>query len=156
MTNITNAFHRRGLFTLLSVICLCSVAACDTDDDTDHESQALEVGDELEIDLDLDEAVTATPDMKLTFEGPANGTELVRSLTGSNPPATIEVRFDPATPTETLSGLPSGWCNTPSAGQPLIYDVPVTVSGITTDNLEVTKSPSGVRIQVPIKIKHNL
>lgn len=99
---------------------------------------------------------TRDPAMKLTFDGPADGTELVRSLTGSSPPSTIEVRFDPASPSETLSGLPSGWCNTPSVGQPLIYNVPVTVSGITSGNLEVAKSPSGINVRIPIKVKHNL
>jgi hypothetical protein len=102
-------------------------------------------------------ALTSTPpEMRLVFERPDNGTELVRTVTGSSPPATVEVRFEPLTPTERLFGQPGTWCNAPAAGQPLIYGVPVTVNGTTSGTLTVTSTSSSVGIQVPIKVKHNV
>lgn len=95
--------------------------------------------------------------MRLTFERPADGTALVRTVSGPNPPTTVEVRFEPLSPTEQLVGQPTAWCNVPSAGQALVYNVPVpSIGGTTSGTLIVTAVASGAGIQVPIKIKHNL
>lgn len=96
-----------------------------------------------------------SPNMRLVFERPADGTELVHAISGPNPPTTVEVRFEPATPTERLVGQPTAWCNAPGPGQPLVYGVPVPSPGGTTTGT-LTVSSGGTGIQVPIKIKHNL
>lgn len=97
-----------------------------------------------------------SPNMRLVFERPADGTDLVRDLSGPNPPATVEIRFEPSTPTEQLVGQPTAWCNVPGPGQALVYAVPVTPSGTTSDTLKVSSPATGAGIQVPIKIKHGL
>lgn len=99
---------------------------------------------------------TTPPNMRLVFERPDAGTELVRTVSGPNPPASVEVRFEPLTATERLVGQPSTWCNAPSPGQALVYAVPVTVGGTTTGTLTVTSTSSAAGIQVPITLKHNL
>lgn len=98
------------------------------------------------------------PNMRLTFERPDVGTELVRTVSGSNPPSTVEIRFEPLTPTEQLAGQPTTWCNAPGPGQPLVYNVPVPAPGGTTSGtLTVTSSSSGGGgTLIPIKIKHNV
>lgn len=101
--------------------------------------------------------------MRLIFEGPADGTALFH-VVGPNPPATIEVRFDASSSIEQLAGLPTGWCNTPAVGQPLIFTVPVPTSGSSTSTLTVTPTthPSsgppvtGAGIRVPITVKHGV
>lgn len=96
--------------------------------------------------------------MRLIFDGPDNGTELVRTVTGSSPPSTAEVTFEPGSSTETLSGQPTAWCNTPGAGKPLVFNVPVPAAGgTTTGTLTVTSSTSGSSVvRIPITIKHGL
>jgi hypothetical protein len=101
-------------------------------------------------------ALSTPPNMRLSFERPDVGTELVRTVSGSNPPSSVEVRFEPLTPSEQLVGQPSSWCNTPSAGQALVYRVPVTSGGTTSGTLTVTSNTSPAGIQVPIKVKHNI
>lgn len=103
------------------------------------------------------ELTTTSPNMRLSFERPDTGTELVRTVSGSNPPTSVEVRFEPLSPTEQLIGQPTSWCNSPSAGQALVYKVPVpSVGGTTSGTLTVTSTSSGSGIVVPIKVKHNL
>jgi hypothetical protein len=100
--------------------------------------------------------VLATPpNMRLVFERPDDGTELVHAVTGVNPPLTVEVRFEPLTATERLSGEPSQWCNSPDPGQALVYAVPVALGGITSGTLKVGSTSTGVITQIPIKVKHN-
>lgn len=100
--------------------------------------------------------VRATPaNMRLVFERPDDGTELVRTVTGVNPPPTVEIRFEPLVATERLSGQPSQWCNSPGAGESLIYAVPVAVDGTTSGTLTVSSTTTGVITQIPIKVKHN-
>jgi len=106
--------------------------------------------------VDSLEPTTTTPNMRLSFERPDVGTELVRTVSGSTPPASVEVRFEPLTPSEQLTGLPSSMCNAPGPGQALVYRVPVSINGITTETLEVSSSISGAQIRVPIKVKHNV
>lgn len=97
------------------------------------------------------------PNMRLTFELPDAGTELVRTVSGANPPATVEIRFEPLTPNEKLVGQPSTWCNTPGPGQALVYQVPVPAPGGTTSGtLTVTSSSGGGGTLIPVKVKHNL
>ena len=102
----------------------------------------------------------ATPKMRLTFERPDVGTELVRTVSGANPPSTVEVRFEPLSPTEQLSGQPTMWCNAPGPGQALVYNVPVpALGGTTSGTLTVTSSASssgGSGLVVPVKIKHGV
>lgn len=99
----------------------------------------------------------AKPNMRLTFERPDFGTELVRTVSGSNPPSTVEIRFEPLTPTEQLAGQPTTWCNVPGPGQALVYNVPVPAPGATTTGtLTVTSSSSSGGTLIPIKIKHNV
>lgn len=102
----------------------------------------------------------ATPKMRLTFERPDVGTELVRTVSGANPPSTVEVRFEPMSPTEQLSGQPTMWCNAPGPGQALVYNVPVpALGGTTSGTLTVTSSASssgGSGLVVPVKIKHGV
>lgn len=100
--------------------------------------------------------VLATPpNMRLVFERPDDGTDLVRTVTGVNPPPTVEVRFEPLVATERLSGQPSQWCNSPGPGQALVYAVPVAVGGTTSGTLAVSSTATGVITQIPIKVKHN-
>jgi len=99
---------------------------------------------------------TTPPNMRLIFERPDAGTELVRTVTGPNPPATVEVRFVPLAATERLVGQPSAWCNAPGPGQDLVYAVPVTVSGTTSGTLTVTSTSSPAGTLIPVKIKHNV
>jgi hypothetical protein len=94
--------------------------------------------------------------MRLTFERPDDGTTLVRTVSGPNPPVTVEVRFEPLTPSEQLVGQPTAWCNLPSPGQALVYNVPVPSPGGTTTGTLTVTATGGAGIQVPIKIKHNL
>jgi hypothetical protein len=97
------------------------------------------------------------PNMRLTFERPDAGTELVRTVSGPNPPSTVEVRFEPLSPSEQLFGQPTAWCNTPAPGQTLVYNVPVpAVGGTTTGTLAVTSTTSPAGTLIPVKIKHNL
>jgi hypothetical protein len=96
------------------------------------------------------------PNMRLSFERPDAGTELVRTVSGSNPPTSIEVLFEPLSPTERLTGQPTAWCNSPGPGQTLVYQVPVTSGGTTSGTLTVTSTSSPAGIQVPIKVKHNV
>ena len=97
-----------------------------------------------------------TPNMRLTFERPDAGTELVRTVSGANAPSTVEIRFEPLTATEQLSGQPTTWCNSPGPGQALVYNVPVPVIGGTTSGtLTVTSSVGGSGTLIPVKIKHN-
>ncbi len=94
--------------------------------------------------------------MRMIFERPASGTELVRSLAGPNPPATVEIRFEPLSPTDRLTGLPTAWCNAPSIGQALVYNVPVTQQGTTTGTLTVSSPASGTATNIPVRIKHDV
>jgi len=97
------------------------------------------------------------PNMRLTFERPDAGTELVRTVSGPNPPSTVEVRFEPLTPTEQLFGQPTAWCNAPGPGQALVYNVPVPVAGGTTSGtLTVTSTSSAAGTLIPVKVKHNV
>ena len=96
------------------------------------------------------------PNMRLTFERPDAGTELVRTVSGSHPPSTVEIRFEPLTPTEQLAGQPTSWCNAPGPGQPLVYNVPVAVGGTTSGTLTVSSSAGGGGTHIPIKVKHNV
>lgn len=95
--------------------------------------------------------------MRMTFEDPNAGTELVRVFTGSSAPTTAEVRFEPASSNDTLSGHPSAWCNSPGAGQPLVFNVPVPANPGDPDTqgqLKVTPRSTGVTVEIPIRIKH--
>ena len=97
------------------------------------------------------------PNMRLTFERPDAGTELVRTVSGANPPSTVEVRFEPLSPTEQLSGQPTAWCNAPGPGQALVYNVPVpAVGGTTSGTLTVTSTSSPSGTFIPVKVKHNI
>ena len=103
-------------------------------------------------------SVSTSPQMKLTFDDPSNGTELTRSVSGSNPPSTVEVRFDPPGPNDQLSGQPAAWCNSPGGGQPLIFNVPVpnkpgdpdTYGDLVVDNT----SNAAPAVRIPITVKH--
>jgi hypothetical protein len=102
-------------------------------------------------------ALGTSPNMRLTFERPAAGTELVRTVSGSNPPPTVEVRFEPLSPTEQLIGQPTAWCNAPGPGQALVYNVPVPAPGGTTSGtLTVTSTSSPAGTLIPVKVKHNV
>lgn len=97
------------------------------------------------------------PNMRLTFERPDAGTELVRTVSGANPPPTVEVRFEPLSPTEQLFGQPTAWCNAPGPGQALVYSVPVPAPGGTTSGtLTVTSTSSPAGTLIPVKVKHNV
>lgn len=99
----------------------------------------------------------ANPNMRLTFERPDAGTELVRTVSGANPPSTVEIRFEPLTATEQLSGQPTTWCNAPGPGQALVYNVPVPAPGGTTSGtLTVTSTAGGGGTLIPVKVKHNV
>lgn len=98
-----------------------------------------------------------TPNMRLTFERPDAGTELVRTVSGANAPSSVEIRFEPMTPSEQLTGQPTVWCNAPAPGQALVYNVPVPeIGGTTSGTLTVTSSAGGGGTHIPIKVKHNL
>jgi hypothetical protein len=119
----------------------------------DHASRSLNPNRLRDNSLTL----VTRPNMRLTFERPDAGTELVRTVSGANPPSTVEVRFEPLSPSEQLVGQPSLWCNTPAPGQALVYNVPVPAPGsITSGTLTVTTSAGGGGTLIPIKIKHNL
>ena len=97
--------------------------------------------------------------MRLVFEGPDIGTELTRIVSGSTAPSTVEVRFEPATATDQLIGEPTAWCNVPSGGQPLIFNVPVPTNPgdpDTTGTLKVRRSGSSDTLRVPVTIKHEI
>ena len=99
----------------------------------------------------------ATPNMRLTFERPDAGTELVRTVSGANPPSSVEVRFEPLTSSEQLTGQPTMWCNAPGPGQALVYNVPVPAPGGTTSGtLTVTSTAGGGGTLIPVKVKHNV
>jgi len=94
--------------------------------------------------------------MKLIFDHPSDGTELVRTVTGSSPPSTVPVRFEPS-PNEQLIGQPSAWCNSPSTGQPLIFDVPVPLTAGDPDavgTLEARPASGSVAVMIKIKVRH--
>ncbi|MCX4246762.1 hypothetical protein [Paraliomyxa miuraensis] len=93
--------------------------------------------------------------MKLVFEGPNTGTALVRTVSGANPPSTAPVVFEPGSSTEQLSGQPASLCNSPAAGEPLVFTLPVPSSGASTTTLTVSSSTSsGPGIRIPVTIKH--
>jgi len=94
--------------------------------------------------------------MRLIFEAPDEGTELVRTVSGSSVPSTVEVRFEPLDSSDTLSGKPTAWCNSPNTGKPLIFDIPTPSSASapdTTGTLVVTRQNSGTSVELPIRIK---
>ncbi len=96
--------------------------------------------------------------MRLIFESPDTGTKIVRTVSGSNPPSTVEVRFEPLSSSDRLIGQPAAWCNTPSVGQPLVFDVPTPATPSdpdTDDDLIISKAAGGNAIRVPILVKHN-
>lgn len=100
-----------------------------------------------------------TPSMRLVFDCPDDGTELVRSVSGPSAPSTVEVRFEPQDSHDQLIGEPAAWCNRPSAGQPLIFDVPAPASPSAPDTigtLKVRKSGGSSTLNIPIKIRHNI
>lgn len=93
--------------------------------------------------------------MRLIFDCPSNGTELVRAVSGPNPPSTVEVRFEPLSANDSLRGEPSEWFNSPGPGQALVGAIPVP--GLAGDpptekTLEVAHSLGGTLL-VPVKIK---
>ncbi|MEM9462720.1 MAG: hypothetical protein AAGF11_51745 [Myxococcota bacterium] len=97
--------------------------------------------------------------MRLVFDCPDDGTELVRSVSGPNAPSTVEVRFEPNDPHDQLVGEPVAWCNRPSAGQPLIFNVPAPASASAPDTvgtLKVSKSGSSDTLNLPIKVRHHI
>ena len=99
---------------------------------------------------------TSTSEMRLICEDPEAGTELVRALEASNPATTVEVRFEPLSSNERLSGEPSNWCNSPATGQPLIYTIPAPQKPShpdTVDMLKVTKNIAGGTTNFPIRVK---
>lgn len=100
----------------------------------------------------------SAPSMHMTVEEPGNGTELVRVVRGPNVPATTEISFRPTSPNETLSGHPRKWCNTPSAGKTLTFNVPVPAKPgdpDTVDELRVTpRQAAGGPVRIPIRIRH--
>ncbi|MEM7152374.1 MAG: hypothetical protein AAF799_05995 [Myxococcota bacterium] len=96
--------------------------------------------------------------MRLICDDPKDGTELVRSLPTSNPATTVEVRFEPLSPNERLSGEPVNWCNSPATGQPLIYTIPVPQKPShppTSDTLKVTKNTAGGTTNFPVIVKRS-
>jgi len=102
---------------------------------------------------------TTSSNMRLVIDEPADGTELVRVVRGSSPPSTVQVRFEPLTPSDHLSGKPEGWCNSPSAGQPLIFDVPAPSPGappVTGDLTVDNSSTAGPPVRIPITVKHGI
>lgn len=102
-------------------------------------------------------ATVQVPNMRLVFDQPADGTTLTRSISGPNPPATVEVRFEPQSSSEQLIGQPTQWCNAPGPGQPLIYNVPVPGAGNqATNTLTVSSTVTQAGIRVPITIKHGV
>lgn len=99
-----------------------------------------------------------TTTMRMTFEEPDVGTELVRVVKGTNIPSTTEVRFEPGSSTEMLEGQPSNWCNSPTAGQPLVFSVPVPASPSHPDTvaeLQVTRRQAGTTVRIPIRVAHS-
>lgn len=105
----------------------------------------------------LTSSATQDPAMRLVFDGPSDGTEIVRTFVGPNPPATAVVRFEPVSPNERLIGQPSSWCNSPSAGQPLVFNVPVPLRAGDPDTegtLQVRPSSSSIAIVIKVRIKH--
>jgi len=98
--------------------------------------------------------------MRLIFDDPSNGTELHRSVSGPNPPSTVEVRFEPPGPNDQLTGQPTAWCNSPGGGQPLIYTIPVpnkpgdpdTSGDLIVDNT----SNAAPAVRIPITVKHEI
>ncbi len=98
--------------------------------------------------------------MRLIFDEPSDGTRLHRSVGGPNPPSTVEVRFEPPTPNDRLTGQPSAWCNSPSGGQPLIFNVPVPDKPgdpDTSGDLVVNNTSSAApAVRIPITIKHHI
>ncbi len=92
--------------------------------------------------------------MRLIFDDPDNGTELVRTVSSAT---TVQVQFEPLSPNDTLVGAPSELCNSPAAGQPLVFDIPGPEAGTElTATMSVRKAGSSSSIRVPIKIKHNI
>lgn len=100
--------------------------------------------------------VSPTMPMRMTFDDPCDGTELVRVVKGTDGSSTTEVRFEPPTPNETLTGQPTSWCNAPTAGQPLVFKVPVPKPGMpdTVGSLQVTQRQAGITVRIPIRVKH--
>lgn len=97
--------------------------------------------------------------MRLVFEGPATGTKLVRNLSGSSVPSTVEVRFEPTAPNDQLIGEPTAWCNSPGGGQPLVFDVPVPANPgdpDTTGTLTVRKAGTADTVRIPVTITHEI
>ncbi len=97
--------------------------------------------------------------MRLIFAGPDSGTELVRTVSGSTAPSTVEVSFEPLTTSDQLVGEPTGWCNTPGAGQALVFDVPAPANPGDPDTLgtlKISKAGSNdVPTRIPIRIVHS-
>ncbi|MEX1365495.1 MAG: hypothetical protein AB1Z98_20375 [Nannocystaceae bacterium] len=100
----------------------------------------------------------SAPTLLMTVEEPGDGTELVRVVRGPNAPATTEISFQPTSPTETLSGQPREWCNTPSAGKPLTFHVPVPTEPGDPDTVGVLRvtprQAAGGPVRIPIRIRH--
>lgn len=97
--------------------------------------------------------------MRLVFDGPDDGTELVRIVSGPNAPTTVEVRFEPAGPNDRLIGEPTSWCNSPGGGETLVFTVPAPASASapeTVGTLQVRQSGSSSTLKVPIKVKHSI
>lgn len=94
--------------------------------------------------------------MRLIVEEPASGSSIVREVSGQNPPSTVEVKFEPLTANEILRGQPGQWCNRPSAGQPLVFNVPTPPSPNsppTVGTLTVTRQVAGGQSALGITVK---
>lgn len=103
---------------------------------------------------------TQEPAMRLIFEDPSSGTELVRTVRGPDAPATVPIRFEPARSTDRLIGEPTAWANSPGPGQALIFTVPVPgprePERSTTLRIHVEGRSRSSTVRIPITIKHNL
>ncbi len=92
--------------------------------------------------------------MQMKINTTMNEVAVEWEYTGGSPPANEKLKFTPQDGSDTLSGTPASYFNTPAAGEELVAEMPVPDPGKSkTYRLDVSSSTTGGPI--PIRVHLN-
>lgn len=77
------------------------------------------------------------------------------TFSGTDSTVNVVVEYTPDTSSETLTGTPSGYFNSPGRGQTLVGTFPVPASGKTFEASAQVNSTAGGTFDLPIAIRRN-